>query len=163
MTKAKKTAKKNSKPANGVLGEMSKLYDFMNSNQLEALEYKNEDLHVRLVRKKAVQLQPVAIPSQTHQPKQTPETAHNFQPQAILGTTVKSPMAGIFYRSSSPASPPFVREGDKVKAGHVLCLIEAMKVFNEVKAEHDCVVLKVLVDNGKPVKATQDLFLVEKV
>ena len=57
--------------------------------------------------------------------------------------TIKSPLMGIFFRGPSPSSPPFVREGESVKAGHVICLIEAMKVFTEIKAEYDCKIIKV--------------------
>ncbi|MBI4425877.1 MAG: acetyl-CoA carboxylase, biotin carboxyl carrier protein, partial [Elusimicrobia bacterium] len=76
--------------------------------------------------------------------------------------SIKAPMMGIFYRASSPSSPPFVKRGDAVKRGHVLCLIEAMKVFNEIKADFDCVVDELLVENGKPVKSGQDLYAVRR-
>jgi acetyl-CoA carboxylase biotin carboxyl carrier protein len=72
-------------------------------------------------------------------------------------------MMGIFYRAPSPSSPPFVKEGEAVKPGQILCMIEAMKVFNEIKAEYPCTVLKVLLENGKPVKAGQDLLLVQRI
>jgi acetyl-CoA carboxylase biotin carboxyl carrier protein len=78
------------------------------------------------------------------------------------GVTIKAPMMGIFYRAASPSSPPFVKEGDAVKPGQILCMIEAMKVFNEIKAEYPCTVLKVLLENGKPVKSGQDLYLVQR-
>ena len=65
---------------------------------------------------------------------------------------------GIFFRGSSPSAPPFIREGEKVKAGTPICLIEAMKVFNEVKAPNDCIIKKVLVENGQPVKPGDLLF-----
>ena len=77
--------------------------------------------------------------------------------------TIKSPLMGIFFRGASPSAPPFVREGEKVKAGDPICLIEAMKVFNEVKANQDCVIKKVLVDNGQPVKPGDALFAIEKI
>ena len=71
-------------------------------------------------------------------------------------------MMGIFYRAPSPSSPPFAKDGDQVKAGHVICMIEAMKVFNEIKAEYPCTVVKYLVENGKPVKSGQDLIIVAR-
>jgi acetyl-CoA carboxylase biotin carboxyl carrier protein len=77
-------------------------------------------------------------------------------------TSVKSSMMGIFSRAPSPSSPPFAKEGDSVKPGQVLCIIEAMKVFNELKAESAGSVVKVLVENGKPVKAGQDLFWIQR-
>ena len=76
--------------------------------------------------------------------------------------SIKSPLMGIFYRAPSPSSPPFVKEGDPVKAGQTLCMIEAMKVFNELKADFDGRVVKILVENGKPVKVGQDLFAVAR-
>ncbi len=75
--------------------------------------------------------------------------------------TIKSPMIGTFYRSSSPDKPAFVNVGDEVKAGKVICIIEAMKLFNEIEAEVSGRIVKVLVDNASPVEYDQPLFLVE--
>ncbi|UPT72591.1 MAG: acetyl-CoA carboxylase [Elusimicrobiota bacterium] len=75
---------------------------------------------------------------------------------------MKSPMMGIFYRAPSPSSPPFCKDGEQVKAGQVICMIEAMKVFNEIKAEYPCTIVKCLVENGKPVKSGQDLIIVQR-
>lgn len=74
---------------------------------------------------------------------------------------VKSPMIGTFYRSSSPDKPPFVGVGDEVKKGDVLCIIEAMKLFNEIEAEVSGKIVKVLVDDSSPVEYDQPLFLIE--
>jgi len=75
--------------------------------------------------------------------------------------TVKSPMIGTFYRSSSPDKPLFVNVGDEISAGTVLCIIEAMKLFNEIESEVSGRIVKVLVDNASPVEYDQPLFLVE--
>ncbi len=75
--------------------------------------------------------------------------------------TIKSPMIGTFYRSSSPDKPLFVNVGDEIKPGAVLCIIEAMKLFNEIEAEVSGRIVKVLVDNASPVEYDQPLFLVE--
>lgn len=75
--------------------------------------------------------------------------------------TIKSPMIGTFYRSSSPDKPAFVNVGDEVKAGQVVCIIEAMKLFNEIESEVSGKIVKVLVDNATPVEYDQPLFLVE--
>ncbi len=83
-------------------------------------------------------------------------------PAEAAGETIKAPMSGIFYRAPSPASPPYVREGDQVKEGQVLCVIEAMKVFNEIKAEFNCTIKKVLVENGKPLEPDQDIFQIQR-
>ena len=75
--------------------------------------------------------------------------------------TIKSPMIGTFYRSSSPDKPLFVNVGDEIKPGAVLCIIEAMKLFNEIESEVSGRIVKVLVDNASPVEYDQPLFLVE--
>ena len=77
--------------------------------------------------------------------------------------TVKSPMIGTFYRSSSPEKPMFVNVGDEIKPGSVICIIEAMKLFNEIESEVSGRVVKILVDNASPVEYDQPLFLVEPV
>lgn len=77
--------------------------------------------------------------------------------------TVKSPMIGTFYRSSSPEKPMFVNVGDEIKPGSVVCIIEAMKLFNEIESEVSGRVVKILVDNASPVEYDQPLFLVEPV
>jgi len=75
--------------------------------------------------------------------------------------TIKSPMIGTFYRSSSPDKPNFVSVGDEIAEGQVLCIIEAMKLFNEIESEVSGKIVKVLVDNSQPVEYDQPLFLVE--
>jgi len=77
--------------------------------------------------------------------------------------TVKSPMIGTFYRSSSPDKPIFVNVGDEIKAGQIVCIIEAMKLFNEIESEISGRIVKVLVDNASPVEYDQPLFLVEPI
>lgn len=76
---------------------------------------------------------------------------------------VKSPMIGTFYRSNSPSNPSFVNVGDEIKKGQVVCIIEAMKLFNEIESEVSGRIVKVLVDNASPVEYDQDLFLVEPI
>jgi acetyl-CoA carboxylase biotin carboxyl carrier protein len=77
--------------------------------------------------------------------------------------TIKSPMIGTFYRSASPDKPLFVNVGDEVKAGQVVCIIEAMKLFNEIESEISGRIVKVLVDNSSPIEYDQPLFLVEPI
>ena len=74
---------------------------------------------------------------------------------------VKSPMIGTFYRTAGPDKPPFVNVGDEVKAGQVVCIIEAMKLFNEIESEVSGRIVKVLVENSSPVEYDQPLFLVD--
>ena len=77
--------------------------------------------------------------------------------------TLKSPLTGVFYRSASPSSPTFVKEGDIVSEGKTLCIVEAMKVMNEIKAQSKVKIIKILVENGKPVDKDTELFVVEKM
>ena len=91
----------------------------------------------------------------------TLEPATPSEPEAPPGPVVKSPMVGTFYRSPSPGAPPFIEQGSVVKAGDTLCIIEAMKLLNEIEAEVGGTVTKILVDNGQPVEYGQPLFLIE--
>ncbi len=86
-------------------------------------------------------------------------------PAAPAGSAVpiKSPMIGTFYRSSAPDKPPFVGVGDEIKKGQVLCVIEAMKLFNEIESEVSGRIVKVLADDASPVEYDQPLFLVEPI
>ncbi len=89
--------------------------------------------------------------------------APKAEPVADSGKTItiKSPMIGTFYRSSGPDKPSFVNVGDEIKQGSVICIIEAMKLFNEIEAEVSGRIVKVLVDDSSPVEYDQPLFLVE--
>ena len=82
------------------------------------------------------------------------------EPAEAEGHVVKSPMVGTFYRSSAPGSKPFVEVGQTVNAGETLCIIEAMKLLNEIEADQTGVVKKVMVENGQPVEYGQPLFLI---
>ena len=77
------------------------------------------------------------------------------------GHTVNSPMVGSFYRSSSPSVPPFTETGKKVNVGDTLCIIEAMKMFNQIEADKTGVIAAILVENGEPVEYGQPLFVIE--
>ena len=88
-------------------------------------------------------------------PKTSPETSGKKTAE------IKSPMIGTFYRSSSPDSPPFVSVGDKVTKGQTVCIIEAMKLFNEIESEVSGTIVKALVENATPVEYDQVLFVVE--
>jgi acetyl-CoA carboxylase biotin carboxyl carrier protein len=101
-----------------------------------------------------------AAPSETA-PKAAPQ-----QPQEEEGGNenyleVKSPMVGTFYRSASPEKPPFVKVGDRVEKGSVVCIVEAMKLFNEIESEISGTIVKVLVEDAQPVEYDQVLFLVD--
>lgn len=100
---------------------------------------------------------PVAIPASAPAAA-APAPAASADSKLI---TIKSPMIGTFYRSATPEKPSFVNVGDEVKAGKVVCIIEAMKLFNEIESEVSGKIVKVLVDNASPVEYDQPLFLVE--
>ena len=107
----------------------------------------------------AVQALPVAT-SPAPAPSAAPAPAAPAAEASNL-IIIKSPMIGTFYRSSSPDKPSFVNVGDEIKAGQVVCIIEAMKLFNEIESEISGKIVKVLVDNASPVEYDQPLFLVE--
>lgn len=156
--------KKTAKPQETAFDQVQKFYQFMNSNKLEVIEFSKDSTYIKLVRKhnNAVHQIPVFAPA-THMPAPAGKSAAQAQaPAAVSGETIKAPMSGIFYRAPSPSSPPYVREGDAIKEGQVICVIEAMKVFNEIKAEFNCVIEKVLPENGKPVEPNGDLFQVKR-
>jgi len=83
--------------------------------------------------------------------------------EEVSGDKILSPMVGTYYASPSPDSPVFVKEGDVIKKGQPLAILEAMKIMNELEAEFDCKILKILVEDGKPVEYDMPLFLVEKI
>ena len=105
---------------------------------------------------------PVAAPS-APAPAPKAEAAPAAAPAAENANylTIKSPMVGTFYRASNPESPNFVNVGDEVAPGKVVCIIEAMKLFNEIESEVKGKIVKILVDNATPVEYDQPLFLVE--
>jgi len=106
--------------------------------------------------------QPAAVPAAAPQAEAKASAAPQAEDTSKY-VTIKSPMIGTFYRSSSPDKPPFANVGDEVTAGKVVCIIEAMKLFNEIESEVAGRIVKVLVDNASPVEYDQPLFLVEPV
>ena len=109
------------------------------------------------------------LPEATVTPKQTtdrsdiPEMSETAteEPDSIPGVEVLSPMPGTFYRAPSPDDPPFVKEGDSVKKGDPLCIIEAMKIMNEIEAEDNGVIQKIIIESGQAVEFNQPLFIIE--
>lgn len=89
------------------------------------------------------------------------EAAAKKEEESNNYVTVKSPMIGTFYRSANPESDPFVNVGDNIKVGDVICIVEAMKLFNEIEAEVSGKIVKVLVDDASPIEFDQPLFLVD--
>ena len=158
-------------PSDGVLPKLKEVYGFMTQHDLETVEVDEPGLKLRLVRRSAPAPAPVPVPVFTAglglpspagglSPLPQGIGAEPAMPQGCVA--IKSSMMGIFYRAPTPSSPPFAKEGDLVKPGQVLCIIEAMKVFNELKAEFAGTVVKALLENGKPVKAGQDVFWIQR-
>ncbi|MEM1325384.1 MAG: acetyl-CoA carboxylase biotin carboxyl carrier protein [Bacteroidota bacterium] len=112
---------------------------------------------------------PAAVPATAPAAAPTEETVSPAAPQESSGEStapanyleIKSPIVGTFYRSSSPDKPPFVKVGDSVKSGDVVCIVEAMKLFNEIESEISGKIVKVMVEDRQPVEYDQVLFLVE--
>ncbi len=114
---------------------------------------------------------PQQAPQAQENPPDSPGTAAQSQKgeatqsdtsREAEGTTVKSPIVGTFYRSPSPDSDPFIEIGDRVETGQTLCIVEAMKIMNEIEAEFSGTLQKILVDDAQPVEFDQPLFIIKK-
>ena len=90
--------------------------------------------------------------------EKTIEQEYDFKDDNTI--TLKAPLVGTFYKSAKPDMPPFVSIGDTIKEGQVICIIEAMKIFNEIESEHSGKILKILVEDGSPVEYDQDLLII---
>lgn len=132
----------------------------MEEEDLHELEIDDGPFHLKLVRepKQSIVFSAGALAPASVAPA---ETSVKEEEVASLGTEIKSPLGGVFYRSASPKSPPYVKEGDRVVIGQTVGIIEAMKVMNEIKADVAGRILKILVENGKPVEPNQTMFIVE--
>ena len=155
------------------LREIQALIKFVSTNAVDEVEISQKDFKL-LIRKNPAQVVTATVAAPVAQqviatPSVQAPAAVAAAPAAPAGApkqadnllTIKSPMVGTFYRSSNPESPAFVNVGDEVKPGKVVCLIEAMKLFNEIESEISGKIVKVLVDNASPVEYDQPLFLVE--
>lgn len=141
--------------------EEIKIYaDFMNEYGLEYIEVKKGDFHLILSKKGGEIKEIIEEKPEVDIERIVEESKHPSQEIENI-VYVKSPLVGTFYRAPSPTSPPFVEVGKEVKKGDVLCIIEAMKVMNEIKSEHDGIVKEILVENGKSVEYGQVLFIIE--
>ncbi|MCE5393069.1 MAG: acetyl-CoA carboxylase biotin carboxyl carrier protein [Acidithiobacillus sp.] len=147
-----------------------RLTDLLEKSSIDEIEVVEGDSKVRISRHAAptassplVYHQPtplpgVAVPSvAAPAPAAAPSPDSTAQPEGYM---IKSPMVGTFYRAPSPEAPPFVEEGSMVKAGQTLCIIEAMKLLNEIEADIGGKVLKILVSNGQPVEYGEPLFII---
>lgn len=144
------------------LRKLKTLIDLVSESGVAELEITEGEDRVRIVNRNGaapVQVhQPVTVAQPMPVPVPAPEAA--AAPQQT-GTPLTSPMVGTFYRAPSPGADPFVKVGDTVKKGQVVCIIEAMKLLNEVEADMDGTVKEVCVENGQPVEFGQSLFIIE--
>jgi acetyl-CoA carboxylase biotin carboxyl carrier protein len=125
---------------------------------LTEIEASIGELRLRLQRNRVVAAPPVApgVPAEIAAPAPTVDAAATAK---LI--TVEAPMVGTFYRASSPTAEPYVREGDVVKEGQILCIIEAMKLMNEIESKASGRIVKILVENGQPVEYGQPLVLID--
>ncbi|MEA3305692.1 MAG: acetyl-CoA carboxylase biotin carboxyl carrier protein [Candidatus Omnitrophota bacterium] len=139
--------------------EIREMINLMNENNLAEFEFEKEGLKIRLKKEQEGRVESIIGPNVIPPPaRQEPA------PQKKAGSVeIKSPMVGTFYKSPSPDAPPFVGAGDIVEVDQVVCIIEAMKLMNEIKSEIKGKVTAVLVENAEPVEFGQALFSVEPV
>ena len=149
------------------LRKLKTLIALVSESGVAELEITEGEDRVRIVNRNGaapVQVhQPVTVAQPMPVPVPAPEAAPAPAPAAPqqTGTPLTSPMVGTFYRAPSPGADPFVKVGDTVKKGQVVCIIEAMKLLNEVEADMDGTVKEVCVENGQPVEFGQSLFIIE--
>ena len=154
--------------------ELRELIDFISNTGLEEVNIETEEFKVKVKRSPdtvAVAAPAVAAPAPiatAPSPVPTAPAAAPATPEDKLAAAassnlieIKSPMIGTFYRTPNPDSPSFVNVGDKVKPGDTVCIVEAMKLFNEIESEISGTIVEVLVDNASPVEYDQPLFLVD--
>ncbi len=152
---------------------IEKLAESMNENKIESVKYEDNDFEISLTKKKkernvifgSPMAQP-AISSNISQEVQVQEEeviapVQRETPEEISGTKITSPMVGTFYASPSPTAGPFVKEGDSVTEGQTLCIVEAMKLMNEVKSTVSGKVKKIFVKDNESIKKGQTLMIIE--
>ncbi|HEX4603583.1 MAG TPA: acetyl-CoA carboxylase biotin carboxyl carrier protein [Candidatus Angelobacter sp.] len=154
--------------------ELKELIDFLIEKDISEFELERGDVKVRIKRggdpatvithamsaaPMPMAPQPVQTAAPVHAPVQAAPPAPSAAPEEGLHT-VKSPIVGTYYESPAPGSLPFVKAGDQVAAGQVLCIIEAMKLMNEIESDATGEIVKVLVNNGQPVEYGQPLFAI---
>ena len=153
------------------LRKLKTLIDLVAESDIAELEVTEGESKVRIVKSSAMpQNQVVMMPPQGAPAQYVQSAAPAAAPAAAApavaaapeptGHVVKSPMVGTFYRSSAPGNPPFIEVGQSVKEGDTLCIIEAMKLLNEIDADKSGTITQVLVENGQPVEFGQPLFVI---
>ena len=147
---------------------IGKLAEMLNKNNLSELEYEDEGCRIHIKGASAAFVAapaPIAMPAPVAAPvAQASSSSDNLLPTddyAVNPGTVKSPIVGVVYLAPDPTKPDYVGVGDSVKEGDIVCLIEAMKTFNPVKAHRSGTVSKILVESGDPVEYGESLLIIE--
>ena len=146
------------------LKEIKEMIQLMNENGLTELELEKEGLRIRLRKSGGGGFEQTVLQDPGSSPGVSPARAETKEPAkapAAPPIVIKSPMVGTFYAAPAPDAPAFVPVGSRVEVGQVICIIEAMKLMNEIKAEVRGKVIEVLVSNGDPVEFGQPLFHLE--
>ena len=146
------------------LRKLKTLIDLVSESNVSELEITEAEGKVRIVKSAGVVQQFVAAAPVAAAPaaaSAAPVAELPAPPAAVVGHQVKSPMVGTFYRASAPGAKPFIEIGAQVKEGDVLCIIEAMKILNEIEADKTGTVTRVLAENGQAVEYGQPLFVIE--
>jgi len=151
--------------------EIQELINFISDTGLEEVNIETEEFKLEVKRSSgnvvaaAPAAAPVAAPAPAAAPAPTPGPAAPSEasdaPAADNLVTIKSPMIGTFYRSSNPETPPFLNIGDSISVGQAVCIVEAMKLFNEIESDVSGKIVEVLVENAQPVEFDQPLFRVQ--
>ena len=145
--------------------QIQQLADLLKRNHLTELEIERSGMRIRIRHEPPVRTTTSHSVEAVHTQSSTPGAAPTAQTRPSAETdgqvTITSPIVGTFYRSPSPDADPYVEEGDYVKKGQVLCIVEAMKLMNEIESEADGRITKVLAESTKPVEYGQPLFLID--
>src|SRR5688572_12339381 len=170
---ARSTSETGTNPSEMKTTEIRDLIDFISKSGLNEVNIETKELKLHVKREpdqKVFKSTPVAAPVAAATPmiSQQPQQFQTAKSEKTSAETsgkktveIKSPMIGTFYRSASPDTPPFGSVGDKISKGQTVCIIEAMKLFNEIESEVSGTIVKVLVENATPVEYDQPLFVVE--
>ena len=148
------------------LRKIKKLMELLEESGISEIEVKEGEESIKLSRISQAQTHIVQQPIASVTPPVTPATDFNSpidakQKDVIDGDTIDSPMVGTFYRAASPDSKVFVEKGQKINKGDTVCILEAMKMMNQVTAESSGTIVDILVDDGEPVEFGQPLFVVK--
>jgi acetyl-CoA carboxylase biotin carboxyl carrier protein len=139
--------------------KVKKLIELLESSDIAEIEIKEGEEAVRISRGSTATTAPVAYAPAPVAPVAAPIEAEAAAP-AAKGKVIPSPMVGTFYRAPSPSSPPFVEIGKHVKVGDPVCIVEAMKMMNQIEADHAGVVEAILIEDGEPVEFDQPLITI---